>query len=69
MGNKARFATDLYQGTAEHYERYRLPYPTTMLTHLVSGAHLSGRGRLLDLPAGPANSPSRWAHTSQKYGP
>lgn len=52
MGDEARFATDLYQGTAGFYDRYRLPYPAVMLTHLVAGSQLSGRGRLLDLACG-----------------
>jgi len=52
VGDEARFPTDLYRGTAEFYDRYRLPYPTSMLTQLVAGSHLSGRGRLLDLACG-----------------
>lgn len=47
MGDEARFATDLYQGTAEFYDRYRLSYPASMVTQLVAGSHLSGRGRLV----------------------
>ena len=52
MSDEEHFATDLYQGTAEYYDRYRLPYPASLLTHLVAGTHLSGRGRLLDLACG-----------------
>lgn len=52
MGKETRFATDLYQGTAGYYDRYRLPYPTSLLTHLATSAHLSGHGRLLDLACG-----------------
>jgi ubiquinone/menaquinone biosynthesis C-methylase UbiE len=52
VGNEAHFATDLYQGTAEYYDRYRLPYPASMLTDLVAGCDLSGHGRLLDLACG-----------------
>lgn len=52
MSNEAHFATDLYQGTAEYYDRYRLPYPASLLAHLVAGTHLSGHGRLLDLACG-----------------
>jgi hypothetical protein len=34
MDDELRFAGDLYQGTAEYYDRYRLPYPeeTTRIT-------------------------------------
>lgn len=52
MGDEARFPTDLYRGTAEFYDRYRLSYPTSMLTQLVASSHLSGHGRLLDLACG-----------------
>ena len=27
MDGKLHFAVSLYQGTAEYYDRYRLPYP------------------------------------------
>jgi SAM-dependent methyltransferase len=57
MNDKLRFATDLYQGTAEYYDRYRLPYPEAMTEDLltrtgVSGHVVSGQGRLLDLACG-----------------
>lgn len=52
MGNETHFSTDLYQGTAGYYDRYRLAYPTSLLTHLVDSALVSGRGRLLDLACG-----------------
>jgi SAM-dependent methyltransferase len=47
-----RFATDLYRGSAGYYDRYRLPYPETMLADLVLQAEVSGHGRLLDLACG-----------------
>ncbi len=52
MGNDPRFAADLYQGTAGHYDRYRLPYPQAMTGDLVQRAGVSGDGRLLDLACG-----------------
>jgi SAM-dependent methyltransferase len=52
MADEVRFATDLYRGTAEAYERYRLPYPAAMTADLVRSAQVSGRGRLLDLACG-----------------
>ena len=52
MGNEPRFAADLYQGTAGHYDRYRLPYPEAMTGDLVQRAGVSGGGRLLDLACG-----------------
>lgn len=52
MDDVVRFATDLYQGSAGYYDRYRLPYPEAMLTDLIRRAGVSGRGRLLDLACG-----------------
>ena len=52
MGNEPRFAADLYQGAAGHYDRYRLPYPGAMTGDLVQRAGVSGDGRLLDLACG-----------------
>jgi SAM-dependent methyltransferase len=52
MSNEPRFAADLYQGTAGHYDRYRLPYPEAMIAHLIQRARVSGDGRLLDLACG-----------------
>jgi ubiquinone/menaquinone biosynthesis C-methylase UbiE len=52
MGKEPWFATDLYQGTAGHYDRYRLPYPEAMTRDLIQRAGVSGDGRLLDLACG-----------------
>lgn len=52
MDDKLHFATDLYQGTAEYYDRYRLPYPEAITCTEVSGHGVSGQGRLLDLACG-----------------
>src|SRR5271170_1744207 len=52
MGDKLDFAVDLYQGTAEYYDRYRLPYPEAMIEDLIARTELSGQGRLLDLACG-----------------
>jgi SAM-dependent methyltransferase len=52
MGNEMRFAADVYQGTAGHYDRYRLAYPDEMTAHLIRHAGVSGDGRLLDLACG-----------------
>jgi ubiquinone/menaquinone biosynthesis C-methylase UbiE len=53
MGSTPRFRSDLYQGTAAFYHRYRVPYPAQLVTDLVSRTALSGTGRLLDLACGP----------------
>lgn len=52
MADEVRFAADLYQGAAEAYDRYRLPYPAAMTEDLVRRAGVSGHGRLLDLACG-----------------
>jgi|tagenome__1003787_1003787.scaffolds.fasta_scaffold20962813_2 SAM-dependent methyltransferase len=52
MDDEARFAADLYRGTAAYYDRYRLPYPETMIEDLARRAGVTGRGRLLDLACG-----------------
>lgn len=52
MDGKVRFAVGLFRGTAEYYDRYRLPYPEAMVEDLVRRTHVSGRGRLLDLACG-----------------
>ncbi|MEW2403284.1 methyltransferase domain-containing protein [Streptomyces sp. NPDC046862] len=46
------FEPGLYQGTADYYDRFRLPYPDAMIADLARRAAPSGRGRLLDLACG-----------------
>lgn len=48
----SRFARDLYRGTAEDYERFRLGYSGAMTEDLLSHLKSSGDGRLLDLACG-----------------
>lgn len=52
MGDELRFAADLYQGAAGHYDRCRLPYPGAMTGDLIQRTGVSGGGRLLDLACG-----------------
>jgi SAM-dependent methyltransferase len=52
VDDDARFAPDLYRGSAAHYDRYRQPYPGALISDLVSRAAPSGQGRLLDLACG-----------------
>ena len=52
MDEKVRFATDLFQGTAGFYDKYRTPYPEAMIADLVARAAVTGHGRLLDLACG-----------------
>jgi SAM-dependent methyltransferase len=46
------FTADLYDGTAEAYERFRLPYPRALVADLLGRVRVSGQGRLLDLACG-----------------
>jgi ubiquinone/menaquinone biosynthesis C-methylase UbiE len=57
MDDKPLFAKDLFQGTAEYYDRYRRPYPDEMITELGRRAAAQGSasprgGRVLDLACG-----------------
>jgi SAM-dependent methyltransferase len=52
VGDELGFEADLYQGTAGHYDRYRLSYPEAMIGDLIQRAGISGNGRLLDLACG-----------------
>ncbi|PZS31207.1 MAG: class I SAM-dependent methyltransferase, partial [Pseudonocardiales bacterium] len=52
MPDDVEFRSDLYQGTAEFYDRFRPGYPRSMLDDMVRRAAVSGRGRLLDLACG-----------------
>lgn len=46
------FRTDLYQGTAPYYDRYRPAYPEPLFADLCHRLPVSGSGRLLDLACG-----------------
>jgi SAM-dependent methyltransferase len=47
------FATDLYRGTAEFYDRFRPPYPPALIDDLVDRVRPSPGAHLLDLACGP----------------
>jgi SAM-dependent methyltransferase len=49
---RARFRKDLYRGTAEHYERFRLGYPPVLIDHLRARTGLGPASRVLDLACG-----------------
>lgn len=46
------FRQDLFKGTARDYDRFRVPYPSTLIDDLLSRAEVTGTGRLLDLACG-----------------
>ena len=46
------FRSGLYEGTAEDYDRYRLPYATSLIEFVRQELLLDGKGRLIDLGAG-----------------
>jgi SAM-dependent methyltransferase len=53
VDDKPQFAEDLYRGSAEYYDQYRLGYPDELIGELVRRAAGSGGdGRLLDLGCG-----------------
>ena len=51
MSGELRYRKDLFQGTAEYYDKFRLGYPTTLFDDLRRRAGFEG-GRLLDLACG-----------------
>ena len=46
------FRRDLFQGTARDYDRFRVPYPRSLIDDLAVRSGATGRGRLLDLACG-----------------
>ena len=52
MSDEVTFSPDLYRGTAQYYDRFRLAYPDALISGLVRRTGPSGRGRLLDLACG-----------------
>jgi len=52
MSDEATYSPDLYRGTAEYYDRFRLSYPDALIADLVRRTGASGAGRLLDLACG-----------------
>ena len=52
MDAEPEFRPDLYRGTAEFYDRFRVPYPAPLLDDLCRRTNATGRGRLLDLACG-----------------
>jgi SAM-dependent methyltransferase len=47
-----RYRKDLFKGTAEHYDRFRPPYPAALLEDLRARVPLTGDSRMLDLACG-----------------
>lgn len=47
-----RFRADLYTGTAEYYDEFRLGYPRSLLHGLLRRARIGSGARLLDLACG-----------------
>jgi SAM-dependent methyltransferase len=47
------FRSDLYRGTASYYDRFRVPYPQSLIDDLARRSGASGAGSLLDLACGP----------------
>lgn len=52
VSDERGFAPDLYRGTAQAYDRFRLGYPPVMIEDLLGRVGSSGRSRLLDLACG-----------------
>jgi ubiquinone/menaquinone biosynthesis C-methylase UbiE len=52
MSEAIEFDRDLYRGTAGDYDRFRVPYPQSMIDDLLARVQPSGHGCLLDLACG-----------------
>lgn len=52
VAGELRYDRDLFKGTAEHYDRFRPPYPPVMLDELRARVPLDAGSRLLDLACG-----------------
>src|SRR3954462_15039095 len=52
----------LYEGSAEFYERGRLPYPAALAGRLADALGLDRSGRLIDVGCGPGIIALRLAH-------
>ncbi len=52
MSGAPEYRPDLYEGTAEFYDRYRPGYPSALFDDLLDRATIGDRGRLLDLACG-----------------
>jgi len=48
----AAFRRDLFRGTADYYDQFRVPYPASLIDDLSVRAALTGSGTLLDLACG-----------------
>ena len=48
-----KFRTDLFRGTASYYDRFRVPYPQSLLDDLLQRSGANGEGTLMDLACGP----------------
>jgi len=46
------FRRDLYRGIARDYDRFRVPYPRSLIDDLAGRSGATGHGRLLDLACG-----------------
>src|SRR6478735_5327699 len=52
VADQLRYRKDLFRGTAESYDRFRLPYPAELIDDLRARVLLRRTGRLLDLACG-----------------
>lgn len=46
------FRRDLFRGTARYYDRFRVPYPDSLISDLAERAVVTGSGTLLDVACG-----------------
>lgn len=55
MEIRSQHDATLFQGTAQYYSNYRLPYPDELFKHVVQIFHLDKKSQVLDLGCGPGS--------------
>ena len=50
--SEPEFRSDLFRGTASYYDRFRVPYPRSLINDLAERTVVPSSGRLLDLACG-----------------
>jgi ubiquinone/menaquinone biosynthesis C-methylase UbiE len=63
---KLNYSSDAFEGTAEYYVRYRVPYPQVLIDDLLKRSSLPVHGKLLDLACGPGRIAIPLAHLFSK---
>ena len=50
---KLNYSSDAFEGTADYYIRYRIPYPKVLIGDLLKRSNIPPKSKLLDIACGP----------------